>query len=63
MHPLGAPRKIKKVLITIKVTTNFKIFLCTPRDYMSFSRPTAVSRIVVSHESWSGAIRAYWGQE
>jgi hypothetical protein len=42
---LGAPRKIKKCLITQKVTTNFLISLCTPIPSASFSRPTAVFRL------------------
>jgi len=42
---LGAPRKIKKCLITNKVTTNFLISRCTPISYASFLRPTAVSRL------------------
>ena len=41
---LGAPRTIKKCLITPKVTTNFLISPCTPIPYASFLRPTAVSR-------------------
>jgi hypothetical protein len=40
----GAPRKIKKCLITHKVTIFF-ISPCTPIPYASFLRPTAVSRI------------------
>ena len=38
------PSKIKKYLITNKVTTNFLISLCTPISYAFFLRPTAVSR-------------------
>ncbi len=43
---LGAPRTIKKCLITHKVTTNFFISLCTSIPYTSFLRPTAVSRFI-----------------
>jgi len=41
---LGAPSKIKKCLITHKVTTNFLISPGTPIPYASFLRSTAVSR-------------------
>jgi len=44
---LGAPRTIKKCLITNKVTTNFLIAPCTPIPYVSFLRPTAGSRIII----------------
>ena len=44
---LGALTKIKKCLITNKVTTNFFISPCTPIPYASFLRPTAVSRIIL----------------
>ena len=42
---LGAPGKLKKLLITNKVTTNFFNLPCTPTAYASFSRPTAVFRL------------------
>ncbi len=42
----GAPSKFEKLLITNKVTTNFSNSLCTPISYMSFSHPTAFSRII-----------------
>ena len=41
---LGVPSKAEKCLITNKVTTNFYASLCTPISYVSFSRPTEVSR-------------------
>ncbi|VAW75491.1 hypothetical protein MNBD_GAMMA13-1553 [hydrothermal vent metagenome] len=40
----GAPGKPEKLLITNKVTTNFSDSPCTPISYMSFSRPTDLSR-------------------
>ncbi len=42
---LGAPRIIKKCLITNRVTTNFLISPGTPIPYASFLRPTAASRL------------------
>ncbi len=45
---LGAPGEAEKYLITNKVTTNFTASPCTPISYISFSRPTAVSRMKVS---------------
>ncbi len=45
---IDAPRKCEKALITNKVTTSFSNFLCTPISYTSFSRPTAVSRIIIA---------------
>jgi len=44
VHALGAPGKIQKCLITIKVTTTFFVSRCTPISYGSFWRPTALSR-------------------
>jgi outer membrane lipoprotein len=46
MQAFGAPRTIKKCLITNTVTTNFLISPCTPIPYASFLRPTATSRIM-----------------
>ncbi len=46
---LGAPSKIKKCLLTHKVTTNFLISAGTPKPSASFLRPTAVSRLKYSH--------------
>jgi len=43
---LGAPGKSEKLLIINKVTTNFSVSPCTPISYLSFSRPTEVSRIM-----------------
>ena len=48
---LGAPGKIKKCLITTKVTTTFFISPCTPISYTAFLRPTAVSRMTVTEYS------------
>ncbi len=53
---LGALSKIKKCLITHKVTTIFFISPCTPIPYASFLRPTAVSRF--NHAS--GSCHATW---
>ncbi|MEC4679827.1 MAG: hypothetical protein VST67_03905, partial [Nitrospirota bacterium] len=47
---LGAPRTIKKCLITNTVTTIFLIAPCTPIPYASLLRPTAVSRIIIKNE-------------
>jgi len=44
MQALGAPGKTEKPLITRKVTTIFSVSPYTPISYMSFSRPTEVSR-------------------
>ena len=46
MQALGAPGKTEKTLITRKVTTIFSVSPCTPISYMSFPRPTDVSRII-----------------
>ena len=43
-QPLDEPGKIKKCLITTKVTSTFFISPCTPIAYTAFLRPTAVSR-------------------
>ncbi len=45
---LGAPGKIKKFLITTKVTTPFFISPCAPISCTSFLRPTAASRMMVA---------------
>ncbi len=45
MQALDAPSKIKKNLITNKVTATFLISLCTSIAYMSFPRLTDLSRI------------------
>jgi len=46
MQALGAPGKTEKALITRKVTTIFSVSPCTPISYMSFPRPTDVSRMI-----------------
>ncbi len=46
MQALDAPSKIKKNLITNKVTATFLISLCTSIAYMSFPRLTDLSRII-----------------
>jgi len=45
---LDAPGKIKKCLITTKVTTTFFISPCTPISYTAVLPPTAVSRIITA---------------
>ncbi len=49
MQALDAPSKIKKNLITNKVTATFLISLCTSIAYMSFPRLTDLSRIMNDH--------------
>ncbi len=47
MQALDAPSKIKKNLITNKVTATFLISLCTSIAYMSFPRLTDLSRFKI----------------
>ncbi len=55
MQALDAPSKIKKNLITNKVTATFLISLCTSIAYMSFPRLTDLSRIkqITQHWVWT----------
>ncbi|MCP4283900.1 MAG: hypothetical protein GY792_05550 [Gammaproteobacteria bacterium] len=55
-----APSKTEKLLITNKVITSFSISLCTPISYLSFSRSTAVSRVIVCHWQNSGNRTKTW---
>ncbi len=59
---LGAPGKIKKCLITTKVTTTFFISPCTPISYTACLRPTAVSRMTVTetHRRISASMRVQY---
>jgi len=54
---LGAPGKIKKCLITTKVTATFFISPCTPIAYTAFLRPTAVSRFKRSSNRFPFRVR------
>jgi len=61
MQALGAPGKTEKALITRKVTTIFSVSSCTPISYMSFPRPTDVSRLIIHGEALPGLFDDRYG--